>query len=631
MRHFLARDAPVLRRVATFGIVMADPIPPETENTDPVTGHRAAARARPPRRSGARVLLVVMVFGVLTLGAGIAGTVWLAVGDMGGDVTENSFLEVDLTGHITDAPQQGGFVMDPADFPPVLTEMTADIRRAATDERIKGMYVELSGGVGGWAATQEMRDAILAFKESGKPCYAWSEGYDNKGYYLATACGEVYLAPAGMMVVNGFSVTTEYYLGTFEKLGVHADFEHVGDFKTAVEPLQRSEPSEAAALAMDQMLDSLFAQFLDGIAKGRKITVEEAKTLVDQAPVTPQQALDAKMVDGLKFRDEVRDGMAGKERTKIGDYHENPAPFASGKKIAIVHAEGEIIDGESGSSLFGSEKLGDQTFEEQLSDIRDDADIVAVVLRVNSPGGSGLASDNMWHQIDLTKAAGKPVVVSMGDYAASGGYYISAGADKIYAEPGTLTGSIGVFGGKINMAGLYEKVGVTLHTWKRGELSGLLDTQTDFNDVERARFRDFLSSFYDQFLMRVAAGRNMEKAAVHEVAQGRVWTGEQAKERGLVDAIGGLDQAIASARELAKVGAEEEVRLDRYPKRKTFVEQVMEDLSKSSSADTPNVSAVMISGISPDLARSIDRLELLQEVLGTGGVAALMPETIEVK
>ncbi len=609
---------------------MADPNAPETENTDPVAGGKPAPRPRPPRRSGARVLLVVMVFGVLTIGAGIAGTVWLAMGDMGGTVTENSFLEVDLTKPVTDAPATGGFVVDPADFPPVLTEVTADIRRAATDDRIKGMYVELSGGVGGWAATEEMRDAILAFKASGKPCYAWSEGYDNKGYYLATACGEIYLAPAGMMVVNGFSVTTEYYLGTFEKLGVHADFEHVGDFKTAVEPLQRSEPSEAAGLAMDQMLDSLYGQLLDGIAKGRNITVDQARSLIDKAPVTPQQALDAKMIDGLKFRDEVRDGMAGKERTKVSDYHEGVAPFASGKKIAIVHAEGEIIDGESGSSMFGSVKLGDQTFEEQLEAIRKDDDVVAVVLRVNSPGGSGLASDNMWHQIDLTKAAGKPVVVSMGDYAASGGYYISAGADKIFAEPGTLTGSIGVFGGKINMAGLYQNVGVTMHTWKRGELAGLLDTQTDFNDAERAQFRAFLASFYDQFLGRVATGRKMEKAAVHEVAQGRVWTGAQAKERGLVDEIGGIDQAIASARELANVGPDEKLLIDRYPKRKTFVEQIMEDLDKQNS-EAPDMSAAVVSGVSPDLARSLDRLQLLQEVLGNDGVAAMLPEMIEVK
>ncbi len=608
---------------------MADVIPPDgSENTDPVTGARPARPPRPPRRSGARVLLVVALFGALTIGAGIAGTVWLAMGDVGGDVTDDSFLEVDLTKGVTDSPTEGGFVMEAKDFPPVLTELTADIRRAGTDERIKGLYLEVAGGVGGWAATEEMRDAILAFKASGKPCYAWSEGYDNKGYYLASACGEVYLAPAGIMMVHGFSITSEYYLGTFEKLGIHADFEHVGDFKTAVEPLQRSAPSEAASLAMDEMLDSLYAQFLDGISKARGITPDEAKALVDAAPVTPQQALDAKLVDGLKFRDEVREGMAGEERTKIKDYHEGPAPFAQGKKIAVVHCEGQIIDGESGTPLFGGQMLGDRTFEEQLTDIREDDDVVAVVLRVNSPGGSGLASDNMWHQIELTKAAGKPVVVSMGDYAASGGYYISAGADKIYAQPGTLTGSIGVFGGKINLGGLYEQVGITLHTWKRGELSGLLDTHTDFNEVERARFRDFLTNFYDTFLMRVADGREMDKAAVHEVAQGRVWTGAQAKERGLVDELGGLDMAIETARELAKLPAEEEFTIDRYPKRRTFVEQVMEDLEEQSSVDP---SSVMVSSVSPELAESLGRLKILEQILANGGVAAILPGMIEIE
>ncbi len=614
---------------------MPDPTPPPmspNDPVDPVTGHRRVrAGEKPPRRGGGRILLVVGVFAVLTLGAGIAGTVWLAMGQSGGTVTDNSFLDVDLTQTIDDAPTDAGLVVDPKDFPPLLTEVTADIRRAAKDDRIKGLYLEINGGVGGWAGTEEMRSAILAFKDSGKPCYAWSDGYDNKGYYLATACGQIYLAPAGMMMVNGFSVTTEYYLGTFEKLGVHADFEHVGDFKTAVEPLQRDAPSDAASLAMDQMLDSLYAQFLDGVSKGRGISVDDEKALVDQAPVTPEQALAAKMVDGLKFRDEVRDDMAGKDRTKLSDYHEGPAPFATGKKIAIVHAEGEIIDGESGSPLYGSQKLGDQTFETELTEIRKDTDVVAVVLRVDSPGGSGLASDNMWHQIELTKATGKPVVVSMGDYAASGGYYISAGADKIYAEPGTLTGSIGVFGGKINIGGLYDKVGITLHTWKRGELSGLLDTTTDFSDPERARFRDFLTSFYDQFLTRVATGRKMDKAAVHEVAQGRVWTGVQAKDRGLVDELGGLDDAIAAARDLAKIPADETLTLDRYPKRKTFVETLLEDVQGSGSNSHAEAGPAVLASISPDVAASVARLQLLQEILGNGGVAAMLPGTIEVK
>ena len=238
----------------------------------------------------------------------------------------------------------------------------------------------------------------------------------------------------------------------------------------------------------------------------------------------------------------------------------------------------------------------------------------------------------MWHEIELTKAAGKPVVVSMGDYAASGGYYISAGADKIYAQPGTLTGSIGVFGGKINVSGLYEKVGITMHTWKRGELSGLLDSNTDFNDVERARFRDFLASFYDQFLTRVATGRKMEKDNVHEVAQGRVWTGAQAKERGLVDALGGLDQAIASARELAQVGAEEELLIERFPKRKTFAEQLVESMEgKGSASARADASQVAVSAVSPELADSIARLQTLQQVLADGGVAALLPGTIDVR
>lgn len=566
--------------------------------------------------------------GVLTFVAAGAGAIFFFQQGYKSEVKDESFLQVDIDGGLAEAPGNEGLVMDPNDFPPLVTEVSADIRKAAEDERIKGLYLQIDDLRLGWAGVQDLHDAVATFTASGKPCYAHADGYDNKAYYLASACGEVYLSPAGLMLVNGFSITTEYYAGTFEKIGVSANFEHVGDFKSAIEPFQRIGPSDAASEAMEAMLDSLYGQMINGIATGRKITPDEARALIDDPAITPESALARKMVDGLKHRDEVADEMAGKERTDIDDYHEGPSPFASGKKIAILHAQGTIVSGESGSPIFGGSMIGDQSMVDELDDIREDEDTIALVLRVDSPGGSGLASDNIWRGIQRVKASGKPVVVSMGDYAASGGYYIAAPADWIVAEPGTLTGSIGVFGGKLNIAGVYEKLGITMHTYQRGQLASIFSSTKDFDEIERAKFREFLLTFYDTFVGKVVEGRNMAKADVEAIAQGRVWTGEQANANGLVDELGGLDVAIAKAKELAK--AEADVTLERLPKRKTFVDQLVEDLEKNQSFVVMTPEAAAAANI-PAIAEAWGGALRLARVLENGGVAAMLPMRIDIR
>ncbi len=590
-----------------------------TEPTPP-----SISDATPPvrRSSGSRLLVYLGVAGLFALGAATVGGMVLASRGATPSATKG-FLEVKVGGGLSDAPGDVGFAMDPSEFPPVLTELTADVRRAATDEDITGLYLELEGVPLGWAGTQELRDAVAAFSASGKPCHVWAQELDNKGYYLASACTSVHLAPAGLVMVNGLSVTGEYYAGTLAKVGVNANFEHVGDYKSAVEPFLREGPSDAASEATNALLDGLWGQLVAGIAAGRKVAPEKVVAMVDDPPITPQAALDAGWIDALSYRDEVREGIAGEERVKLSKYHRS-APSGGTKTIAVVHAEGQIVSGESGSPMLGGSMLGDTTFSEMLDEVRENEDVVAVVLRVNSPGGSGLASDNMWHDIERLKAAGKPIVVSMGDYAASGGYYIAANADRIVAEPGTLTGSIGVFGGKMNVAGLYDKVGVKLYTWQRGQLAQLLSPTSDFSEVERAKFRQFLEGFYETFLDRVAKGRGMSRDEVHAVAQGRVWTGEQALERKLVDELGGVDVAIARARELAKVGIDEEVRIQRLPERKTFIEQLISDFEKKDQAAMAPELAV------PGVRRALGTLESLDRVLSDGGVAAMLPGTLRV-
>jgi len=591
------------------------PTPPTPPTPSP------ASSPSPRGRRAARLLLGIAVMGFLTVTAATVGAIVLMKDEFVPSVEEGSALEVVLDGSMNDAPGNEGFVMDPQQFPLLLTEATAEIRRAATDDRVASLYLEVRDIGVGWAGAAELRGAIAEFSASGKPCYAWADGYDNKAYYVASACTELYMSPAGVMLVNGFAVTTEYYAGTFEKLGVNANFEHVGDFKSAVEPYTRAEPSESASVAMELMLDGLYEEMIRGMAEGRGLSPEDMRALVDDPPITPAAALERKMIDGLKWRDEVADGLAGEEHTKLSKYKSPSLGFGAGKSIAVVHAEGAIVSGESGSPLFGGSVVGDRSMVELLDDVREDDDIVAVVLRVNSPGGSGLASDNIWRAVERVQAEGKPVVVSMADYAASGGYYISAGTDWIVAEPNTLTGSIGVFGGKLNLGGIYEKVGITTHTYRRGAMSELFSPIADFSDPERLKFKEFLQNFYDLFLARVAEGRKMSTDEVHAVAQGRVWTGQQALERKLVDQVGGLDEAITKAKELAAVG-EEEVSITRLPRRKTLFDQLAEDLEQ---AKLPPEAMV------PEVREAYGRLLLLDRVLQDGGVAAMLPGTIEIR
>lgn len=593
----------------------APPTPPYTSYTHP-----------PPRRSpsaarNARLLLGISLIGLLALGAVTAGVVALVRDGGGAGVTENSYLELVVDGSISDSPTQDGLVFNPEDLPPVLTDVTTALRKAATDERITGLYVEIQGGGSGWGTTRELRQALVDFQASGKPCHVYAEAYDNAAYYLASACKNIYLAPAGIFLVNGLSVTTTYYAGTFEKLGVVANFEHVGDFKSAVEPFERPGPSDAASEATNFLLDGLYGQMINEIAEGRGWSPEQARAHVDNPPITPDAALKAGVVDGLKYRDEVREGIAGKERTNIHDYLSD-AGLGTGKTIAVIHADGAIVSGESGQPLFGGQMVGDKTFAEHFEEIREDDDVVAVVLRVNSPGGSGMASDMMWREIQRTRAAGKPVVTSMADYAASGGYYIAAGTDYIVAQPNTITGSIGVFGGKLNINGVYEKVGMSHHTWQRGQLATLFSEVSSFNDVERAKFREFLGGFYEVFLSRVVDGRKMERDAVHAVAQGRVWTGQQALERGLVDELGGLDAAINKARSLAGLTPEEEIHIERFPRRKTLIDQIVEDLEQASLPAEARL---------PGVREAWADLEVMDRVLADGGVAAMLPVRLDVK
>jgi protease-4 len=534
--------------------------------------------------------------------------------------TDSQWLHVRITPSIAEAPGSEGLIFDPAQMPPLSTEIARAIADAAADESIDGLFLEIEGVGMGWAQTQELRDAIWRFRDEGKPSIAWSEFYGNKEYYLASAAQDVHIAPTGLSMVNGLSMTTMYYAGAFEKFGVKANFEHVGDFKSAVEPYERTGPSPAAARATNGLLDSIYSQFLSGIALGRGIDTTAAEALVDGLPVTAIDAQQAGLIDSLTYRDQV-EAQLDANLIKVSTYIRDNAAggwMSRRPKIAVVHAEGTIVSGRGGAGLMGGQSVGAQTLNKMLKEVREDKDIVAVVLRVNSPGGSGTASDAIWREVGKTLDE-KPLVVSMGDLAASGGYYISMGADQIIAQPGTITGSIGVFGGKINMSGLYQEVGLSLHHYERGARADLLSTTKNFDPEDRARFRTFIEGFYQTFVDKASKGRGMTFDALHKVAQGRVWTGEQALALGLVDQLGGLDLAVRSAASLAGVNGD--VEIVRYPERLGFLDQLVQEMDEP----TTRIRVGKALPSAAPLEAVMQSASMLDQVLSDDGVAAMLP------
>lgn len=551
----------------------------------------------------------------------------------------DSYLKLELSGPLNDGPTNEGLLLDPTRAPLSVPAMASAIRAAAQDGRIAGLYVRLLGTQAGWASLGELRAAIADFRASGKPTVAFAPALTTRDYYLASACERIALAPGGIALVNGIALGVTYFAGTFEKLGIAPQVEHVGEFKSAAEPYVRREPSPAAVEAYESLLDSLWEHLLAQMAQGRGLGVDELRALVDAPPLSPRGALGAGLVDALGTEPAVLAALdaadddhfaarvseaenntaahGGRHLVTVRRYARSLDSPSSGPAIAVVHAEGVIVPGGASGWDIGS-MLGEEDLRDWLDELRYDTDVHAVVLRINSPGGSGLASEGMWRDIERVRASGREVVVSMGDYAASGGYYIACGADWIVAHPTTLTGSIGVFGAKFALEGTYAKLGLSEHVFQRGKQADLLRA-TAFDAQGRAAFRGYLEDFYQHFVGRVATGRELSSAQVEAIAQGRVWTGEQALANGLVDELGGLDEALAKARELAGL---ESARVVQYPPPRTIFQLLGETMDEMEARSAPRLSQIVNE---PELARALRELERLEAALGDAGIAALCP------
>jgi protease-4 len=545
---------------------------------------------------------------------------------------KNSILHLDLNGRTlvertSEEDLVFGSFLDPfgGENTAGLVNLKKAIGEAKTNENVKGIYLN-AGLIGaGQAGLLELREALIDFKTSGKFIVAYDEAYSEGGYFLASVADEIYLNPLGGIDFNGFSSEGIFLKGFFEKVGIKPEVFRVGEFKSAVEPFILDKMSPENRLQTQYFLDDINNHALELIAKSRGIAQDSLVRINHQMLVRkPKDAVTYKLATALKYEDEVhsilKDKLGLKEDDQISTINATDLGgmaksknITSSNRIAVILAEGEIVDGNA-DGVISSEK-----FAKEIRKARKDENIKAIVLRVNSPGGSILASEVIWREMSEAKKV-KPVIVSMGEVAASGGYYIAAPADTIVAQPNTITGSIGIFGILFNVQELVnDKLGVTTDVVSTGELSDFGNMARPLTEVERTIIQSSVEDGYETFISRVAEGRGMHPDSVRKVASGRVWTGTQAKARGLVDVLGGLDTAIGIA--AAKIKAGEDYRVVYYPEKKPWFEELMVSFSDQ----------VQVRILQTQLGDQYPLYQKIQRLKNYQGVQVRMPQEIVIK
>ena len=501
---------------------------------------------------------------------------------------------------------------------PTMRDFLDAIVRAERDPRVKGLVAFLGGSALGLADAEQVRDAIARFRRHGKFAIAFSDsfgefGSGTGGYYLATAFGEIWLQPMGSVGLTGIYDEVPFFKGTFSLLGITPEFDHRSRYKTAMNSLTHSRMTPAHREEAQALIHSTAGEIVEGIARGRKLDPEAVRQLVDAGPYLARSALAKKLVDRLGYRDEAlarARALAGpgSKTVRLSSYLDRAGrPYTHGARIAVVYASGLIVRGGGGHNpLFGSQEMAADKVARALRRAARDKKVRAILFRIDSPGGSVVASETIWRAVAEARAKGKPVVVSMGDLAGSGGYYIAAGADKIVAEPATLTASIGDFAGKFVISGLLKKLGVTTDSAQFGADAGMFASTQEFTPAQHQKFEAFLDAVYEGFKKRVAEGRHMSLDAVEKVAQGRVWTGAQAKARGLVDALGGFGTALGLAKAAAHIAPNAPVDLVVYPRRQGLLEFLYDRFAGREGEGAP-----VASGAAGDLLPLLRQARLL--------------------
>lgn len=581
------------------------------------------------------------IFGAIALfflGTSLIGVI-AAMGETGTEVKSNSVLNItfsptmiipDKTNN-TDAPKfelNGGSILG-------LNDIIRCIEKAKKDPNIKGIKLEMEGLMAGQVTTTAIRRAIEDFKTSGKFVVSYAIAYTQKDYYLASVADKIYVHPNGMVDFRGYGSQITFFKNMLDKLEIKPQIFYAGQFKSATEPYRLDKMSEPNRMQVREYINGLYDVFLENVSKSRNIPTADLRSYANNLMIRySDDAVKYRLVDAKGYRDEVltdikqRLGQGEKDKTSyidLDDYYKAEVKGKGGKthkdKIAVVYAEGTINmgDGKAG-------EIGGDAYSSMIRKIRQDNDVKAIVLRINSGGGSSLASEDIWRELQLAKQAGKKIVVSMGNVAASGGYYIATPADSIYAEPNTITGSIGVFGIAPSFQNLLKnKIGITFDTVRTGRYSTGFGVTYDLNAEEQKFLQDNVERIYDNFLTVVSEGRKMNREQVHAIAQGRVWTGKKAHEIGLVDRLGTLEDAIACAGRMAGVS---EYKIKEYPLSKEPFEQFMEDILGKKD---DNSSVMKTQFMRKEFGGLYPYIEQIQSLQNISGIQMRMPYWIEIQ
>ncbi len=559
-------------------------------------------------------------------------------------------IVVDLTlkGGLTEGPAAVG--LDGSPIKDNLKGLIDRIAKAKADPNVKGLVLRIHGLSLGLAKGHELRQSIGKFRESGKKVYAFLESGENADYLVATAADEIVMPESGWLMIKGLAAEVTFYKSLFDKLGVTADWMQVGEFKSYGEPFTRTKMSPAFREEIASLLGDSYDLIAESIARRQGIAQADARALIDGGPYSPPAAKAAGLINRIGYADSIEDAVAksiGVASIKLDPKYgkkneavdlsgfagfmkmvqmlsgEGPKkPESSASKIALIYASGAIETGKSTSTILGEATIGSESLVKHLREAEKDKTVKAIVLRVDSPGGSALASDLIWREVVRIE---KPIVASMSDVAASGGYYISMGAEKIFAEPGTLTGSIGVTGGKFVLSGLMDKLGVATDTVTVGKNGTIFSINQPFTDTERAAMKRLMDDTYRQFVAKAAQGRKMPFEALEKLAGGRVYTGRQAQKLGLVDEVGTLDDAIAAAKELARIPSDQATELLVLPKAQGFLEALVGPL-EDRDVYAPAIRAAIPEPLRPVLGR----LEAFRRIFAREPVAVILPFDLKV-
>ena len=575
-------------------------------------------------------LTVLLLFGVFLLTKELKPIVT--------PLADNIILTVDLTQGLAEGPHQDRLLRLLLGSEPSLRDVLDGIETASSDPRVKVLLARVGDDELGLAKIQELRDAIAAFRAKGKFALAFADSFGEFGpgtrpYYLATAFDEIWLQPMGNVGLTGLYAEVPFFKGTLDLLGIVPEFDHREEFKTAMNSLTETKMTPPHREEVDALLASIGGQIIHGIAEGRKLPEAEVREAIDRGPLLADEARQAKLVDRLGYRDEVlaqarAHARSGAELTGLTTYLDRAGrPHREGSTIALIYGSGLIQRAASSANPLTESNIMAATEITRAfrAAVRDPA-VRAILFRIDSPGGSVVASESIWREVVFARERGKPVVVSMGDVAGSGGYYVAAAADKIVAEPSTLTGSIGVLAGKLVVSDLFRKLGMSTDSAQVGANAAMYSSTSEFSTRAHSRLEAFLDETYKGFKDHVASGRHMTQEEVEEVARGRVWSGEDAKARGLVDELGGSAVALRLAKEAAKLAPDAAVKLTVFPREKEPFEIVFDRLvGKERDGDEPGASSQSIERSLKAAQPLLQRLETLLDNSGVLTMPAIGP------